>query len=214
MATHYDLLIVGLGNHKENYLETRHNIGWMVASAFAEKHKGNFVPYAPEFYLANVRFAGKNVLILLPRTYMNNSGLAVKIATKKFNIPSENVLIICDEYNFPLGRIHLKDSGGDGGHNGVASVIEHLGSSNFLRLRCGIGRNFGENELVDYVLSPFEPEEIPLRDAMINRAVEAIEYLLLKGKSRAMSDVNSEKLWKIQPQEKSQKDSQNQSNPD
>lgn len=200
MGKSYDLLVVGLGNHKENYLETRHNIGWMVASAFAEKHKGNFIPFAPEFYLAYVKFAGKNVLVLLPRTYMNNSGIAVKIASKKFDIPTENILVVCDEYNFPLGRIHIKDSGGDGGHNGVASVIEHLGTNNFLRLRCGIGRNFGENELVDYVLSPFDPEEIPLRDAMINRAVESIEYLLLKGKSRAMSDVNSEKLWKIQPE--------------
>ncbi|MGB9772278.1 MAG: aminoacyl-tRNA hydrolase [Candidatus Kapaibacteriota bacterium] len=199
MAKSYDLMIVGLGNHKESYLETRHNIGWMVASSFAEKHKGHFIPYAPEFFLANVRFAGKNVLVLLPRTFMNNSGIAAKIASKKFEIPAQDILVVCDEYNFPLGKIHLKENGGDGGHNGVASVIEHLGTKDFLRLRCGIGRNFGPNELVDYVLAPFEPEEIPLRDAMINRSVEAIEYLLLKGKSRAMSDINSEKLWNIKP---------------
>ncbi|MCX7909057.1 MAG: aminoacyl-tRNA hydrolase [Ignavibacteria bacterium] len=202
MKKEVDLLIVGLGNHSDIYLETRHNIGWMVASAFVQKHKGNFIPFAPEYYLANVTFAGKNILALLPRTYMNNSGLAVKLATKKFNIQSENILVVCDEYNFPLGKIHLKDSGGDGGHNGVASIIEHLQTQNFLRLRCGIGRNFGKNELVDYVLSPFEPEEIPIRDAMINRAIDAIEYLLIKGKSRAMSDVNSEKLWKIEPDNK------------
>ncbi len=200
MIKNADLLVVGLGNYPENYLETRHNIGWMVASTFAQKHKGNFIPLAPEFYIANVKFAGKNVLVILPRTYMNNSGIAVKAASQRFKIPVENILIICDEYNFPLGKIHLKDTGGDGGHNGVASVIEQLGSNSFLRLRCGIGRHFGENELVDYVLSPFEPDEIPLRDAMINRAVEAIEYLLLTNKSRAMSDINSEKLWKIPPQ--------------
>lgn len=199
MIKNADFLIVGLGNYPENYLETRHNIGWMVANAFAQKHKGNFIPLSPEFYIAYVKFAGKNVLVILPRTYMNNSGKAVKSASNKFKIPVENILVICDEYNFPLGKIHLKDTGGDGGHNGVASVIEQLGSNNFLRLRCGIGRNFGENELVNYVLSPFEPEEIPMRDAMINRAVEAIEYLLLNNKSRAMSDINSEKLWKIHP---------------
>lgn len=205
MDKNIDLLIVGLGNHLDVYRETRHNIGWMVASAFALKHKANFIPFAPEYFLASSRFAGKNILILLPRTYMNNSGIAVKLASKKFNVDVEKILIVCDEYNFPLGRIHLKDSGGDGGHNGVASVIEHLGASNFMRLRCGIGRNFGENELVEYVLSPFEPEEIPLRDAMINKAVEAIEYLLLKGKSRAMSDINSEKLWKIEPKKENDK---------
>jgi len=148
--------------------------------------------------LAKVNFAGNNVLVMLPRTYMNNSGIAVRAVVEKYQIPVEKILVICDEYNFPLGKIHLKDSGGDGGHNGVRSVIENLGETKFMRLRCGIGRNFGENELVQYVLSPFEPEEIPIRDQMIARAVEAIEYLLLKGKSRAMSDINSEKLWKIE----------------
>lgn len=211
MEQNIDLMLVGLGNHKENYLETRHNIGWMVASAFVQKHKSNFIPYAPEYYLANVKFAGKKVLVLLPRTYMNNSGIAVKQAMRKFNVPVENILVICDEYNFPLGKIHLKENGGDGGHNGVASVIEQVGSKNFMRLRCGIGRNFGENELVDYVLSPFEPEEIPLRDSMITKAVEAIEYLLIKGKARAMSDVNSEKLWKIQTEQKNKKEQPSQS---
>jgi len=193
-----DLLIVGLGNHTEQYLETRHNIGWMVATAFCQKHHSHFVPISSEYYLAKVNFAGNNVLVMLPRTYMNNSGIAVRAVVEKYQIPVEKILVICDEYNFPLGKIHLKDSGGDGGHNGVRSVIEKLGETKFMRLRCGIGRNFGENELVQYVLSPFEPEEIPIRDQMIARAVEAIEYLLLKGKSRAMSDINSEKLWKIE----------------
>lgn len=199
MLKNVDLLLVGLGNHENIYLETRHNIGWMVVSAFVQKHKGYFIPFLPKYYLANIRFSGKNVLALLPRTYMNNSGVAVKSATTKFNVPIEKILIVCDEYNFPLGKLHLKERGGDGGHNGVASVIQNLNSNNFMRLRCGIGRNFGQNELVDYVLSTFDPEEIPLRDLMISRAVEAIEYLLLKGTSRAMSDINSEKLWKIEP---------------
>jgi len=193
-----DLLIVGLGNHTERYLETRHNIGWMVATAFCQKHRSQFVPISSQYYLAKVNFVGNNVLVMLPRTYMNNSGIAVRDVVEKYLVPVEKILVICDEYNFPLGKIHLKDSGGDGGHNGVRSVIENLGETKFLRLRCGIGRNFGENELVQYVLSPFEPEEIPIRDQMIARAVEAIEYLLLKGKSRAMSDINSEKLWKIE----------------
>lgn len=193
-----DWLIVGLGNHTDIYLETRHNIGWMVATAFCQKHHGNLIPISSQYFLAKVSFAGNTILVLLPRTYMNNSGLAVRSAVDKFKIPIDRILVVCDEYNFPLGRIHLKDSGGDGGHNGVASVIENLGASNFLRLRCGIGKNFGENELVQYVLSPFESDEIPVRDQMISRALEAIEYLILKGKSRAMSDINSGNLWKIE----------------
>lgn len=197
MAQHFDWLIVGLGNPTEVYLETRHNIGWMVATAFCNKHNAQFAPISKYYYLAKSRFAGSEIIVILPRTYMNNSGYAVALCAESYRIPSERILVICDEFNFPLGRIHLKDGGSDGGHNGVASVIEHLGSRNFLRLRCGIGRNFGEGELTDYVLSTFEPEEIPLRDMTIKRAVESIEYLITKGKSRAMSDINSEKLWKI-----------------
>ncbi len=192
-----DWLIVGLGNHTEEYLNTRHNIGWMVVTAFAKKHNGQFAPVSKYFSLAKVNFKGRTITLLLPRTFMNFSGYAVRIASESFGIKSDRIVVVCDEYNFPLGRIHLKEDGGDGGHNGVASVIDHLGTRNFLRLRCGIGRNFGEGELVDYVLSPFLEEEVPVRDLMISKAVEALEYLIIKGKARAMSDINSEKLWKI-----------------
>ncbi len=197
MGKSFDWLIVGLGNPTEVYLETRHNIGWMVVTDLCNKHNVQFAPISKYYYLAKFHFVGSEVIAILPRTFMNNSGFAITLCAESYRIPNERILVVCDEYNFPLGRIHLKDNGGDGGHNGVASVIEHLGSKSFLRLRCGIGNNFGEGELTDYVLSTFEPEEIPLRDLMIKRAVEGIEYLIKNGKSRAMSDINSEKLWKI-----------------
>ncbi|MCX7880352.1 MAG: aminoacyl-tRNA hydrolase [Ignavibacteria bacterium] len=206
MSKNIDLLIVGLGNHDEVYKETRHNIGWAVASMFVQKHHSQFIPLSPNYFLANVVFVAKNILVALPRTYMNNSGVAVRELVEKYKIPTENLLVICDEINFPIGKIHLKDSGGDGGHNGVASVIEFLETQNFMRLRCGIGPKVGTKNLADYVLSPFEPEEIPLRDFMIKRAVESVEYLILKGKSRAMSDINSENLWKIKIEKEQGKD--------
>ena len=100
-----------------------------------------------------------------------------------------------DEYNFPLGKIHLKKGGGDGGHNGIASIIEELGVQDFYRLRCGIGRNFSEGGLVEYVLSDFKEDEIEQRNVMIQKAIESIELLIEVGPSRAMSMINSGELW-------------------
>jgi len=101
------------------------------------------------------------------------------------------VLVVVDEYNFPVGKIHLKSSGSDGGHNGVASVIAETGTQAFWRLRCGIARNFGPGGLVDYVLAPFAPDEEPQRDAMISAAADAIKDIVLIGPARAMSAINS-----------------------
>ena len=126
---------------------------------------------------------------------MNNSGEAVLAAKDTFDIPSEKILIICDEINFPPGKVHLKFGGSDGGHNGVASVIENLHTSDFFRLRCGIGKNFLTGGMVDYVLSDFNKDELEERDKMINKTVDSIEYLIRNGKTKAMTDINSEILW-------------------
>lgn len=195
MKEKVDYIIVGLGNPSEQYLNTRHNIGWMVAEAFSKKYNANFIKESKFYYSATIKLGGKNIKVILPRTFMNNSGLAVQIASEKYEVPPTNIIIICDEYNFPLGRIHLKDASGDGGHNGVASVIEYLKANNFMRLRCGIDRNFEDGKLVNYVLSPFNDDELEKRDSMVRKAVDAIEYIIRKGKSRAMSDINSGKLW-------------------
>lgn len=195
MQRKVDYIVVGLGNPTEEYRQTRHNIGWMVAEAFCRKYNTEITNESKYYFSSNIKIAGKNVIVVFPRTYMNNSGFAVQIVAEKHKVPTSNIIIICDEYNFPLGRLHLKDTGGDGGHNGVASIIEYLKANNFMRLRCGIDKNFGEGELVNYVLSPFSPEELSIRDQMIHRAVEAIEYIIIKGKSRAMSEINSGMLW-------------------
>ncbi|MGQ9818913.1 MAG: aminoacyl-tRNA hydrolase [Candidatus Kapaibacteriales bacterium] len=190
-----DYLIVGLGNPAKEYFETRHNIGWMVAYALCNKHNVEITKVSKYYLLATIMLSDKNNKVIFPLTYMNNSGLAVRKASERFNVPIERIIIVCDEYNFPLGRLHLKDSGGDGGHNGIASIIEYLKQNNFMRLRCGISRNFGEGQLVEYVLSAFKPEEIAARDKMIYQATEAIEYIIKFGKRRAMSDINSGRLW-------------------
>jgi len=184
-------LIVGLGNPGPEYAETRHNIGWRVVCALAERYGGHWHRGKGPWMEALLSIAGHPVLTLLPLTYMNRSGEAVRGAQQLTAIPTDHIVIVLDELNFPLGRIHLKASGSAGGHNGMASVIECLGTGDIPRLRCGIGRNFPRGQMTEYVLSPFAPEEIAERDAMVRRAVSALEYLVQYGLQKAMSTINA-----------------------
>jgi peptidyl-tRNA hydrolase, PTH1 family len=193
-----DWLFVGLGNPGERYAETRHNIGWMVAAAFAQKHNTakSGTPFAKgkgAWHEARCSLHGNDVLVILPTTYMNASGEAANHARALFKTPTSRIVALVDEYNFPVGRIHLKNSGSSGGHNGTASMLEKLGSPTFLRLRCGIDKHFGPGELVDYVLKPFADDELAKRDAMIQDGVRALETLIELGTARAMATVNA---WK------------------
>ncbi len=196
LAGNPDWLIVGLGNPGKKYACSRHNIGWMVAASLCTKYKSDIYPDSSIYYLSSITVGNYLAYVALPTTFMNNSGEAVSKLCREYSLPIEKLCIIVDEYNFPLGKIHLKDNGSDGGHNGMASIIEHLDTTNFMRLRCGIGRNFGPGGLVDYVLSDFTPGEIEERDRMINKAVQAIEHLIISGNTnRAMSEINSGKVW-------------------
>lgn len=191
-----DWLVVGLGNPGQKYKNTRHNIGWMVAEALANKHNAPLKESSSIYWASSFYISGSIVLTAIPTTYMNNSGEAVKKLVKEFEVPIENVIIILDEYNFQVGKIHIKDNGGDGGHNGMMSVIEHIGNEKFFRLRCGISKNFGPGGLVDYVLSNFKEEESADLKVMIDHSVRTIEHLILCNNSnRAMSEINSGRLW-------------------
>lgn len=195
-------LIVGLGNPGPEYAQTRHNIGWMVVQALAERHGGQWRHGAGPWLETKLQIAGHPVWALLPLTFMNRSGDAVRAAQRQLNIPLERIVVVLDELHFPLGTVRLKASGSDGGHNGMASVIEQLGTQHIARLRCGVGRNFPRGKMVDYVLSPFAPEEIPERDVMIEQAVAALEYLIQHGLQRAMSAINAGALPMERPHSK------------
>lgn len=190
------LLIAGLGNPGKKYSENRHNIGWMVATALAEKYQKPVMQWSPIYLQAAMRIKSELVLAILPTTYMNRSGVAVKAAMDTFDVDASRLLVIADEYNFPVGKVRLKRDGGDGGHNGIASIIDEIQATDFLRLRCGIGRDFGPGEMPDYVLSNFKNEEIESRNLMIKKAVDAIEAFFRFNENRAMSEINSEALWK------------------
>lgn len=200
-----DWLFVGLGNPGRRYAETRHNIGWMVCEAYAAHRKTEFSPGKGSWFQAFARRKNSWAAIVLPTTYMNNSGEAVAAVQRLFCVPPERTVVVVDEYNFPTGKIQLKPGGSDGGHNGLASVIGTTGTRDFLRLRCGIAKNFERGELVDYVLSPFADAEHEARDTMIRRGVQALDALLLQGEQRAMSAINSGSLWR--PAEQGNNDS-------
>lgn len=191
-----DWLIFGLGNPGSKYKNNRHNIGWMVAQALCEKYKAPLVQTSLIYNTADILIAEIAVKVVQPTTYMNRSGEAVRKLMNLHNVPSDRIIVVVDEYNFPLGKIHIKNTGKDGGHNGVLNIIEETGTNNFFKLRCGIGKNFGAGGLVDYVLSDFEPDEIESKVQMTDNAVKAIiHFLSLNNPDRAMSEINSGKIF-------------------
>lgn len=189
------ILIVALGNPGDRYTNTRHNIGWMVLDKFVQKHEIEIKPESNIYYAGYAKYAGKNIILCYPTTYMNNSGEAVIKIASKYGIPISNIIVIVDEYQFPLGKIHFRNGGSHSGHNGIASVMEELNSANFYRLRMGIDKNFPQGGMVDYVLSPFREDELPQLEIALNKGVDALEYIIKSGISRAMSFINSGELW-------------------
>jgi len=181
-------LIVGLGNPGPRYSETRHNVGFKAVERLAEKLAFNFRAGKGEYLIAS---GAAEMLLLKPLTYMNNSGLAVRHAVDYFDIELARLLVIFDDYQLPLGKLRLRPSGSDGGHNGMASVIQHLGTPNVSRLRLGIGAEFGKGEMADYVLATFSRAEQKLLPEIYDRAVEAINSFIADGVQAAMNKFNA-----------------------
>lgn len=184
------VLIVGLGNPGSRYAHTRHNVGFMVVDALAEALKAEWSRPSSLYDLAEVRFAGRQALLAKPLTYMNESGKAAKKLMGQHKLSPQQVVCVVDEYNFPMGKVHLRPEGSDGGHNGITSMIEELGTPKFWRLRCGIDRRFGPGGLVDYVLSPFESSDSDNLSLMLTRGVDALKLIMRLGPQQAMQQVN------------------------
>lgn len=182
---------IGLGNPGSEYVETRHNIGWMIVDAFAAKHGARWTSPSGLYAQASCQFARTQIELCKPLTYMNASGRAAAKLLGHLKVPPARCVVVVDEYNFPVGKIHLRPRGSDGGHNGLTSMIQELGTDAFWRLRCGIDRRFGPGGMADYVLGTFSPDQIPDRDAMITAAVEALERIAKDGPDRAMQVINS-----------------------
>jgi len=190
---HIDYIFVGLGNPGYEYANTRHNIGWMVLEEFAKKRNVEFTQGNGAWREALCTYAGKKILLIEPLTYMNLSGTAVKKVMRHYGVGPSHCIALVDEYNFPVGRLHLKQGGSDGGHNGITSLIEELQTPNFWRLRCGIAKNFEPGGMAEYVLSPFASHEQEALMLMIEKGTKAMENIIRSGTQRAMQMINSEK---------------------
>jgi PTH1 family peptidyl-tRNA hydrolase len=182
-------LIVGLGNIGDDYAGTRHNIGFDVADALAQKH-GGFFAVNRLAQVCDIKWKGKKLIIIKPGTYMNRSGQAVKYWMEKESVPLEQLLVIVDDIAIPLSRIRLRPSGSCAGHNGLRSIEEALLTDKYPRLRFGIGNNFPKGGQADFVLDRWTSEELPLVKQKIEKCVEVIENFIAIGIERTMNEAN------------------------
>ena len=182
-------LIVGLGNAEDKYAGTRHNIGFEVVNALAIKLDTKF-DIGRHAYVAHARYKGRSLTLILPTTYMNLSGKAVKYWMNEEKIGPESIMVVSDDLDLPVGQLKMKPKGGGGSHNGLGHIIEMLGHQDFPRLRVGIGKDFPQGYQVEYVLGKFYAKERPLIDAAIERAVAGILSFVTIGIEKAMNEVN------------------------
>lgn len=182
-------LIVGLGNPGDEYAHTRHNIGYDVVYAFVTKHEGSFKA-GRLAYVAELKWKGKKFICICPTTFMNLSGKAVKYWMDKEKIPVENILVIVDEVAIPLSRLRLRPGGSDAGHNGLKNIHESLGTTEYPRLRFGIGNDYPKGMQSEFVLGKWKKSEEPLVKLKIEKAAEAIETFATAGITTAMNQVN------------------------
>ena len=186
-------VIVGLGNPGPQYKWTRHNLGYLVLDKLARDIGADFSKEKHQGLLAEGVAAGGRLLLIKPLTYMNHSGDCVAPAVhNKVNGPAE-VLVVTDDVNLPLGRVRIRAGGSAGGHNGLKSLIERLGSSDFPRIRLGVGDDRATGDLADHVLASFRPEEKETVEQMIGRAVDAALMWAQHGVERAMNEYNQDK---------------------
>ncbi|MFI5194927.1 MAG: aminoacyl-tRNA hydrolase [Chitinophagales bacterium] len=182
-------LIAGLGNIGAEYEGTRHNIGFDVVAALVGKHGGSFSGERLAA-LSEVKFKGRTLTCILPTTYMNLSGKAVKYWLDRKKIPMDRLLVIADDLALPLSRLRLRPSGSDAGHNGLKSLFEELQTEQYPRLRYGVGNNFPRGMQVEYVLGRWNPEDLPLVKLKNEKAVQVIESFVTAGLERTMNDYN------------------------
>ena len=183
-------IILGIGNPGVSYQRNKHNAGFLILDYYANSISLKFKPSKGEYYSANGSVGQSYFSLIKPTTYVNNSGIAAKQLIEEHNIDVEDLLIVCDDINLEMGKIRVRRYGGDGGHNGLASIIYHLNSNRFPRLRIGIGNNFEEGRLSDYVLSDFTDEELKI----LSRSFETSQILIeafITGGIESMLNANS-----------------------
>jgi peptidyl-tRNA hydrolase, PTH1 family len=185
-------LVVGLGNPGRKYVGTRHNVGYEILGALAKKHGCG--PVRQKFHgeTAEAEIGGEKILLLSPTTYMNLSGVSVAEARNFYKIGEQELLVICDDLNLPLGRLRFRENGSSGGQKGLGDILARLGTDNVPRLRVGIGSPPDSRAWADFVLTKFTPDELPWMEEAIRRAVDAVEAWIARGIHYCMNHYNKE----------------------
>jgi PTH1 family peptidyl-tRNA hydrolase len=184
--------VVGLGNPGAKYRDTRHNVGFLVADELVRRFAGEFSmapSQVPETFVAK-RFGAAPLLVAKPLTYMNRSGDGVSGLLRYYGLEISALLVIVDEVALPFGRLRARPRGSAGGHNGLKSVVERLGTTEFARLRLGVGRGDARRDLADHVLAGFEPGERAGLDELVTRAADAAEMFAVDGIDKVMNVYN------------------------
>lgn len=186
-----EFLIVGLGNPGGKYEITRHNAGFLWADLFAESLDTEIKRLKYHALTAEVNIDGHRCLLMKPQTFMNNSGEAVSEAAKFYKIPLEKIIVVFDDISLPIGKLRVRRKGSAGGHNGIKSIIAHLGSENFPRVKIGVGaKPHPDYDLADWVLTSFKKEDFPALKEAMESACKAVE-LIVKGETdKAMNQYN------------------------
>ncbi|MDA8098536.1 MAG: aminoacyl-tRNA hydrolase [Nitrospiraceae bacterium] len=183
-------IIVGLGNPGRKYEHTRHNAGFLAIDEIARGLRFDLSQTKYDALIGRGKVGGEDVLLVKPQTYMNESGRSAAAAVRYTNAGISDLIVVHDELDLPLGDVRVKVGGGHGGHNGLRSLIEHLGSAEFLRVRVGVGRPPAGRDAADYVLSPFLAGEQQEVAGSISRAAEAVRTILAHGPVKAMNAFN------------------------
>jgi PTH1 family peptidyl-tRNA hydrolase len=191
-------LIVGLGNPKRGYANNRHNVGFTCLNHFSRMQGIRFDKKQCKARIGLGEAAGSKVVVAKPQVYMNRSGQSISLLVRKFDVSSDDLLVIHDDLDLPLNKIRIRQGGSSGGHKGIESIISCLGSPNFTRIRVGIGRPiqnegstvFSDDEIIAHVLGDFTPDEKQAITQLIPRVSEAILYLLTAGPVAAMNRYN------------------------
>ncbi len=187
--------VVGLGNPGKRYASTRHNVGFNVVASLSQLVRSRMMEGNGDFLFSKCTVEGRRFLLATPSTYMNESGTAILQVMEQFNVAVSDLLVIVDDFELPLGTLRIREDGGDGGHNGLASVIYHLQTENIPRLRIGIAGatcpvQDRKELMAAYVLSPFEKEEVQQAAEMIMHARDAVLVLITRGIQFAMNNFN------------------------
>ena len=183
-------LIVGLGNPGRQYQGTRHNVGFDVSDEVAGRRGLAFASAPAEAVVARTAGVDPGVILVKPLTYMNRSGWAVSALARYYRIPLDDLLVVAEDVNLPLGQLRARAQGSDGGHNGLRSVIDALGTQGFCRLRVGVGRGDERRGLSAHVLARFEAAEQPIIREAVRRAADAVEAFVLEGIEPVMNRFN------------------------